>query len=218
RRTSVFDSVADYRTIVVNMFEMIREWAYHGASDLRADAAPGDPTLQERLELLESFPKLTSDLLAIITRDTIRFMAHKSRKRDIVERIYRNLDDLSRLIQQLQMLLPKVRGSMAVRANQYLFYLTRHFETLKLMHDYRSASSLRAYGFVFMLALSFLLSPYFALLIKHYGPWMGYLTCVLVSFMYSVLLSIENILEDPMSGWDGVNLAALLEVRDHLFL
>lgn len=216
RRNNVFNSIADYRTIVVNTFELVREWAVYGEADLRAEATPDDPTLMERLQLLETFPMLTSDLLALITRDIIRFMAHKSRSRDIVERIYRNLDDLNRLFNQMQTLLPKVR-SFSTRSNQYLFYLIRNFEFLKLMHDYRSASALRAYGFVFMLSLSLLMSPYFALLIHRNGPLMGYLTCVLVSFMYSVLLSIENILEDPMFGWDGINLATILEARDHIY-
>jgi hypothetical protein len=92
------------------------------------------------------------------------------------------------------------------------------FERLKVLHDYRTASTLRGYAYVFLTLAPIFISPsvransfrlctpsslhnqsmrQFALLAQEFGPWSGFGTAFFATLMFVTLANVQDFLEDP---------------------
>jgi predicted membrane chloride channel (bestrophin family) len=93
------------------------------------------------------------------------------------------------------------------------------FEKLKVIHDYRTASTLRGYAFVFLSIFPILFSPSFAMLAEEYGLWAGIFTALITSLMFVTMGNIQAHVEDPFDciGADAINLDMLHEIDKHMF-
>jgi hypothetical protein len=68
---------------------------------------------------------------------------------------------------------------------------------MKIIHDYRTPSALRAYALVWLFGSSILLSPLFAKFSRDFGFIAGIYCSLIVSLMLSGLHTILNNEEDP---------------------
>ena len=120
--------------------------------------------------------------------------------------------------------------SVVSRVLQYLRFIMVDFERLKILHDYRTASTLRSFAFFFVSTYPIIFAPYFALLGFMYGIGALIYVCIhpntkpthlqlsiFISIVLCSLLQIQNQLEEPFStplkvGEDDINLDVLYDV------
>jgi hypothetical protein len=93
------------------------------------------------------------------------------------------------------------------------------FERIRSIHDYRTASTLRSYGFVFLYIFPIVLAPLFAFYASRYGTWAGLFIAAVSSFMVVSLFRVQANLEDPFDeiGVDDLNLGVVAEVFNHMY-
>ncbi|GAB4125067.1 MAG: hypothetical protein OHK0045_08350 [Raineya sp.] len=110
--------------------------------------------------------------------------------------IYKNFDEISLFIQTLR------KGGISPgelsRIDQYLTKSITDFEKLKQILCYRTPNSMRTYAKFFMYSFPVLYAPYFAYHLKD-GTYrfIGYISAVLYSFVFSSLVNIQDQLENP---------------------
>jgi len=75
------------------------------------------------------------------------------------------------------------------------------FERALVLHDYRTPSSLRAYGFIFLGLNSAIFAPLFAKYSVDHGLWAGIYCCLVSSICFSALYRILLNEEDPFDGF-----------------
>ncbi|MBW2527780.1 MAG: hypothetical protein JRI23_26605 [Deltaproteobacteria bacterium] len=103
------------------------------------------------------------------------------------------------------------------RASQYLSKMMTEFERMRIIANYRTPVSLRAYSVVFLNVFPVAFGPYFATLCSKSEsfPAVGYMVAVLYSLVLVSLDNIQEHLEDPFDevGTDDINLKVLDEYR-----
>jgi hypothetical protein len=110
--------------------------------------------------------------------------------------IYKNFDEISLFIQTLR------KGGISPgelsRIDQYLTKSITDFEKMKQILCYRTPNSMRTYAKFFMYSFPVLYAPYFGYHLKD-GTYrfIGYISAVLYSFVFSSLVNIQDQLENP---------------------
>jgi hypothetical protein len=171
---------------------------------------------------LDHRTRVEHQMAADVKEDLIRlfkevklYLTHKGGL-DSLFRIYTLFDELWVKQEDLRKRHEWVR-SVISRPAQYHRYMMNDFENLKLIHDFRTASTLRGYGFVFLTIAPILFGPYFAWYSEVYGLWTGIYISVFSSSLLLTLYKIQEYVEDPFGGPDGINAAMMLEVGHHMF-
>jgi len=156
-------------------------------------------------------------LLIKLFKEIKRYMKHQGGL-DALFSIYVIFDELAVKHEELRKKRDWVRGVIS-RATQYQRYMMLDFESLKVIHDFRTASVLRGYGFIFLTCLPILFGPLCANYAALYGLWSGLFSALLCSGMLMTLYQIQEYVEDPYDGEgpDDVNPDMLLEVGHHMF-
>jgi ABC-type multidrug transport system fused ATPase/permease subunit len=109
--------------------------------------------------------------------------------------IYSKLSELSGLMKKFRTLgLPS--GEIS-RVSQYISKITVAVENLKVIWNYRTPITLRAYSKVFIYSFPILYGPYFASVTESYSPNLEYMMPVIFSFILVSLDNIQSHLEDP---------------------
>ena len=80
------------------------------------------------------------------------------------------------------------------RANNFLWSMTSAFETMRMIADYRTPGSLRAFSKIYLNLFPILYAPFYADIANKGGDVFGY-ACVLVG-----LNNIQDALENPFDG------------------
>lgn len=133
--------------------------------------------------------------------------------------VYKGFEDLEARFCDLNQADPAFRNSsMYSRLQQYLRQMIESFERLRVVHDYRTPSSLRAYALVWLSLSSILLAPLFAKYSKDYGLFSGVYCAIFISVIFSGLYRIFYNEEDPFDGTgvDDLSLEPLSRVTMYM--
>jgi hypothetical protein len=107
--------------------------------------------------------------------------------------LYKTFSDLSAQVQLLREYLPS--GELS-RLNQFVSKMMIAFNKMKIIYNYRTPITLRAYSKVFIYTFPVLYAPYFATF--HVDFYLlGYVMPILYSFILVSLDNIQDHLEDP---------------------
>jgi len=120
--------------------------------------------------------------------------------------VYNNFSKLSEVSKEF-----RSRGLGAgelSRANQYISKMIIAFDNMKIIYQYRTPVTLRAYSRVFIYSFPIIYGPYFAFTFQSYSPGLGYLMPILYSFILISLDNIQDHLENPYDdiGEDDIRL------------
>ncbi|MCZ6900824.1 MAG: hypothetical protein O7F74_11355 [Bacteroidetes bacterium] len=120
--------------------------------------------------------------------------------------VYNNFSKLSEMSREF-----RSRGLGAgelSRANQYISKMIIAFDNMKIIYQYRTPVTLRAYSRVFIYSFPIIYGPYFAFTFQSYSPGLGYLMPILYSFILISLDNIQDHLENPYDdiGEDDIRL------------
>lgn len=192
RRENLLMSIADLKASVLDLYYCIRDWQKPNS------------TLDQRLKVICC--KLLSDISI--------FAMHGG---STVNEIYESIDDMTLVIEELRKEDDWIR-SVISRAYQYRRFVCLGFEKIRITHDYRTPSTLRAYALVFTTLCPVLFAPYFAKLSKDYGLWSGLYSSSLAVSMLITLYRVYYEQEDPCdaSGRDDLNVEIINQVVDFM--
>lgn len=245
RRERALMDMADLKSSAVALYQCHREWDYEEKQyqelmeDREKSKAPADSEsedtdgtseerhirerLAEKAKMRVEFNRhgpMANEMRALITslfEEMKTYLKHDGGKRSLT-RVYYLFDLISKKQDELRLRNKGITGLMS-RPLQYQRFMMATFERLKVLHDYRTASTLRGYAYVFLTLAPIFISPSFALLAQDFGPWAGFGTAFFATLMFVTLANVQDFIEDPFSGFgvDTVNLDILHEINKHMF-
>jgi hypothetical protein len=103
-----------------------------------------------------------------------------------------------------------VQSGEISRVSQYVSKMIIAFDNLKIIHDYRTPVTLRAYSKVFIYVFPIIYGPYFASTFHDFSANLEYVMPVLYSFILVSLDNIQDHLEHPFDeiGEDDIRIDA----------
>ena len=103
-----------------------------------------------------------------------------------------------------------VQSGEISRVSQYVSKMIIAFDNLKIIHDYRTPVTLRAYSKVFIYVFPIIYGPYFASTFNDFSASLEYVMPVLYSFILVSLDNIQDHLEHPFDeiGEDDIRIDA----------
>ena len=103
-----------------------------------------------------------------------------------------------------------VQSGEISRVSQYVSKMIIAFDNLKIIHDYRTPVTLRAYSKVFIYVFPIIYGPYFASTFNDFSANLEYVMPVLYSFILVSLDNIQDHLEHPFDeiGEDDIKIDA----------
>lgn len=103
-----------------------------------------------------------------------------------------------------------VQSGEISRVSQYVSKMIIAFDNLKIIHDYRTPVTLRAYSKVFIYVFPIIYGPYFASTFHDFSANLEYVMPVLYSFILVSLDNIQDHLEHPFDeiGEDDIKIDA----------
>ncbi len=113
--------------------------------------------------------------------------------------VYNRISELSQALQALRAL-DMYLGEVS-RVNQYVSKLTIDVENIKVIKQYRTPITLRAYSRVFIYSFPILYGPYFVHAAQEYSHGLEYFMPVIFSF---ILVSLDNIQEHLENPFDQI--------------
>lgn len=195
-----------------------RETALQRFSDFKGHAlsiyfAARDWTTDKDNELTLKFKLIVNDMMVTMrkmftTKDKAEWMKNE-------KRIYEHFSSLSLLAVEMRNY--GVQSSELSRINQYVSKMIIAFDNLKIVHDYRTPVTLRAYSKVFIYVFPIIYGPYFASSFNDFSPGLGYVMPVLYSFILVSLDNIQDHLEHPFDeiGEDDIRINER-EIVEHM--
>jgi hypothetical protein len=195
RREIALEAFASIKSHLLAMFLAHRDWL------------SGDNS--EHVNRIQS---LTIQILQSLQR---HFHASSPEKTSATE-IYELFSAVSLSIEKLRS--AGMSGSEISRINQYLRVLIVNFETMENILAYRTPTSLKAYGTIFLSTFPILFGPYFAYLSSVSFSGCGFLVAEVYSLVLKSLDNIQDLLENPYDniGADDVNLSSLQDYQAFL--
>lgn len=124
------------------------------------------------------------------------------------KKMYDHFAVLSKVATEMRAL--GVQSSETSRVNQYVSKMIIAFDSMKIVHAYRTPVTLRAYSKVFLYIFPIIYGPYFASTVGDYSPSLEYVMPVLYSFILVSLDNIQDHLENPFDevGEDDIRIEA----------
>jgi hypothetical protein len=108
-----------------------------------------------------------------------------------------------------------VQSGEISRISQYVSKMIIAFDNMKVIHNYRTPVTLRAYSKVFIYVFPIIYGPYFANTFDTYSAHLEYVMPILYSFILVSLDNIQDHLENPYDevGEDDIKIDAESNVR-----
>jgi predicted membrane chloride channel (bestrophin family) len=128
----------------------------------------------------------------------MKLMLRKNSTEDSSEseaKMYLQFSDMSKLTGDLRKY--GVQSGEISRLNQYLSKMVIAYDNIKMIHQYRTPITLRAYSKVFIYIFPIVYGPYFANTFHSYSAQLEYVMPVLYSFILVSLDNIQDHLEHP---------------------
>jgi hypothetical protein len=101
-----------------------------------------------------------------------------------------------------------VQSGEISRVSQYVSKMVIAFDNMKIIHNYRTPVTLRAYSKVFIYIFPIIYGPYFASTFADYSAQLEYVMPILYSFILVSLDNIQDHLENPFDdvGEDDIRI------------
>jgi len=109
----------------------------------------------------------------------------------------------------LHLLLYRVPANSEIsRVSQYVSKMIIAFDNMKIIHNYRTPVTLRAYSKVFIYIFPIIYGPYFASSFHDFSAQLEYVMPILYSFILVSLDNIQDHLENPFDdvGEDDIRI------------
>jgi hypothetical protein len=186
-----------------------RENALQKFSDLKGHAiavfyATRDWTNDKNNDLPNRVRSIVNSLILemrgmFVTKDKAKWLTGE-------KKVYQHFSELSRLTMELRN--HGVQSGEISRVSQYVSKMIIAFDNLKIIHDYRTPVTLRAYSKVFIYVFPIIYGPYFASTFHDFSANLEYVMPVLYSFILVSLDNIQDHLEHPFDeiGEDDIRI------------
>lgn len=187
RRETALQRFSDFKGHALSIYFAARDWTTDKDNEL---------TLKLRL--------IVNDMM--VTMRKMFTTKDKTEWKKNEKRIYEHFSSLSLLAVEMRDY--GVQSSELSRINQYISKMIIAFDNLKIVHDYRTPVTLRAYSKVFIYVFPIIYGPYFASSFDDFSPGLGYVMPVLYSFILVSLDNIQDHLEHPFDeiGEDDIRI------------
>ncbi|MBX2901061.1 MAG: hypothetical protein KF775_15515 [Cyclobacteriaceae bacterium] len=195
RRETALQRLADFKGHAVAIYYASRDWTSEKSNDLP--------------------PRSKQIIFEMLTLMRSMFMtSHGPVWKENEARMYKLFSQLSELAVELRAY--GVQSGEISRVNQYVSKMIIAFDNMKIIHNYRTPVTLRAYSKVFIYIFPIIYGPYFASTVGDYSSSLEYVMPVLYSFILVSLDNIQDHLENPFDevGEDDINIDA--EETTHL--
>ncbi len=196
RRESALQKFADFKGHAIAIYFAARDWTSDKENDLT-----------QRLKILINEMMVTMRVM-FTTTDREKWLVGE-------RKIYEYFSSLSLLVKDMRN--HGIQSSELSRINQYVSKMIIAFDNMKIVHDYRTPVTLRAYSKVFIYVFPIIYGPYFASSFKDFTPGLGYVMPVLYSFILVSLDNIQDHLEQPFDeiGEDDIRISES-EIVEHM--
>jgi hypothetical protein len=188
RRETALQRFSDFKGHSITLFYAVRDWI-----------AP------EKTNDLPQRIKVMIGEMVLLIREMFS-SNHKHEWEQNERKIYNHFSELSRMTIEMRQL--GVQSTEISRINQYISKMVIAFDNLKIIHDYRTPVTLRAYSKVFIYIFPIIYGPYFASTFKDFSASLEYVMPVLYSFILVSLDNIQDHLEHPFDevGEDDIRI------------
>jgi hypothetical protein len=187
RRETALQRYSDFKGHAMAMFYATRDWPTNKENDLsnRVRLMVGDMTL-----LMRSMFKSTQ----------------RKDWQDNEKKVYAHFSQLSSLTMELRNF--GVQSGEVSRISQYVSKMIIAFDNLKIIHQYRTPVTLRAYSKVFIYVFPIIYGPYFASTFHDFSASLEFVMPILYSFILVSLDNIQDHLENPFDdvGEDDIRI------------
>jgi hypothetical protein len=186
-----------------------REGALQRFSDFKGHAiaiyyATRDWTSDDGHELPNRVRHLVNEMIVLMR--SMFTSKNISEWKENEKKIYAYFSQLSKLA--IEMRKHGLQSGEISRVNQYISKMIIAFDNLKIIHDYRTPVTLRAYSKVFIYVFPIIYGPYFASTFNDFSAHLEYVMPILYSFILVSLDNIQDHLEHPFDeiGEDDIRI------------
>ncbi len=189
RRETALQRFADFKGHVIAIYYATRDWSGSRNHELPARVKQ---IIFEMMKLMREMFKNNNDPIW----------------KDHEAKIYQLFSKLSMLTMELRD--HGVQSGEVSRISQYVSKIIIAFDNMKIIHNYRTPVTLRAYSKVFIYIFPIIYGPYFASTVGDYSASLEYVMPVLYSFILVSLDNIQDHLENPFDdvGEDDITIDA----------
>lgn len=189
RRETALQRFADFKGHAMAIFFATRDWTSNKDNQLPATAKA---LIHEMLVLMRDMFKTTQKDLWIENE----------------KKIYKLFSQLSALTMRMREY--GVQSGEISRISQYVSKMIIAFDNMRIIHQYRTPITLRAYSKFFIYSFPVIYGPYFASTFHNFSAQLEYVMPVLYSFILVSLDNIEDHLENPFDevGEDDIMIEA----------
>ena len=187
RRETALQRFSDFKGHAIAIFYATREW-----------------TTDKNHELPRRVRSLVNEMI-IMMREMFT-SKHKEEWKKNEKELYSHFSKLSQLTMEMRQ--HGVQSGEISRVSQYVSKMIIAFDNLKIIHDYRTPVTLRAYSKVFIYVFPIIYGPYFASTFQDFSADLEYVMPVLYSFILVSLDNIQDHLEHPFDeiGEDDIRI------------
>jgi predicted membrane chloride channel (bestrophin family) len=179
RRETALQRLADFKGHAIAMYYAMREW----------------PSSKEH-QMPEQVKAIIKDMM-VQMKDMFKTRHHNEWVAN-EKRIYEKFSSLSKLTMEMRNY--GVQSGEVSRISQYVSKMIIAFDNLRIIHNYRTPITLRAYSKGFIYIFPIIYGPYFASSFHDYSAHLEYVMPVLYSFILVSLDNIQDHLENPFDG------------------
>ena len=179
RRETALQRLADFKGHAIAMYYALRDW----------------PSSREH-----RMPEVAKDIInqmMVQMKDMFK-TRHHDQWIDNEKRMYQKFSQLSQLTMEMRN--HGVQSGEISRISQYVSKMIIAFDNLRIIHNYRTPITLRAYSKGFIYIFPIIYGPYFASTFQDYSAHLEYVMPVLYSFIFVSLDNIQDHLENPFDG------------------
>ena len=174
RREKALHLMADFKSHCFALYVAGRDWV------------EGDHHLEKELK---------TEMLAIYSKMKTTFLNYQPEKGIFEEEIYPMFSKLSVLTMKFRDI--GLQPGEVSRVSQYISKLQQAVENLRVILDYRTPLTLRAYSQIFIYSFPILYAPYFVYVAHEYTRGIEYMMPIIFSFILVSLSNIQDHLENP---------------------
>jgi hypothetical protein len=187
RRETALQRLSDFKGHAIAIYFATRDWA--------TNTQHGLP--QECKKLMVEIVALMKDMFKT---------SHDADWKQNEQIMYDKFSELSALTMRLREV--GVQSGEISRVSQYVSKMIIAFDNMKIIHNYRTPVTLRAYSKVFIYIFPVIYAPYFASTFTDFSAQLEYVMPVLYSFILVSLDNIQDHLENPFDdvGEDDIRI------------
>ncbi|MCZ8022671.1 MAG: hypothetical protein O9302_04920 [Cyclobacteriaceae bacterium] len=187
RRETALQRLSDFKGHAIAIYFATRDWSGNTAHNLSKECKN---LMMDIVELMKNMFKTSHD--------------EDWKKNE--QKMYEKFSELSILTMRLREV--GVQSGEISRVSQYVSKMIIAFDNMKIIHNYRTPVTLRAYSKVFIYIFPIIYGPYFASSFHDFSAQLEYVMPILYSFILVSLDNIQDHLENPFDdvGEDDIRI------------